>query len=203
MPWCPNCREEYREGFDYCKDCDCALVETLPPLPDPVPEAQREEYPSDSGWHMSHPKDYTLPGPMEHPALLTATNDPVRLEMLMDMLEQAGIHAFAADDSTARSTRLYMGVSAIDREVYVEQAHLEEAQALLEGYFAQADDLESPQQAEEEPEADHGYPRQASAFSGRRTFVQWIFLLVVGGFFALLALGLLSMLGEVMGTLLW
>lgn len=26
MPWCPKCGIEYREGFDTCNDCDCALV---------------------------------------------------------------------------------------------------------------------------------------------------------------------------------
>lgn len=29
MPWCPNCRNEYREGIGVCADCGCALVEAL------------------------------------------------------------------------------------------------------------------------------------------------------------------------------
>jgi hypothetical protein len=28
MPWCPKCGVEYREGFETCSDCGCALVET-------------------------------------------------------------------------------------------------------------------------------------------------------------------------------
>lgn len=32
MPWCPNCREEYRQGFKNCSDCDTELVDELPPL---------------------------------------------------------------------------------------------------------------------------------------------------------------------------
>lgn len=31
MPWCPNCKSEYREGFTLCADCGAALVEWQPP----------------------------------------------------------------------------------------------------------------------------------------------------------------------------
>ncbi|MFA6239355.1 MAG: hypothetical protein WC655_00415 [Candidatus Hydrogenedentales bacterium] len=34
--YCPNCRAEFREGFDTCSDCNVALVDTLPP--EDVPE---------------------------------------------------------------------------------------------------------------------------------------------------------------------
>ena len=27
MPWCPNCKNEYREGITVCADCGCVLVE--------------------------------------------------------------------------------------------------------------------------------------------------------------------------------
>ena len=29
MPWCPICRNEYREGFEVCADCGAKLVEEL------------------------------------------------------------------------------------------------------------------------------------------------------------------------------
>ena len=29
MPWCPKCKNEYREGNTVCSDCGCALVEEL------------------------------------------------------------------------------------------------------------------------------------------------------------------------------
>lgn len=29
MPWCPKCKNEYREGITVCSDCGCALVEEL------------------------------------------------------------------------------------------------------------------------------------------------------------------------------
>ena len=30
MPWCPECKEEYREGVTNCAECGCELVDTLP-----------------------------------------------------------------------------------------------------------------------------------------------------------------------------
>ena len=29
MPWCPKCKNEYREGITTCVDCNEALVEDL------------------------------------------------------------------------------------------------------------------------------------------------------------------------------
>lgn len=29
MPWCPKCKNEYREGITVCSDCGCTLVEEL------------------------------------------------------------------------------------------------------------------------------------------------------------------------------
>ncbi|MBO4980684.1 MAG: hypothetical protein J6C84_02150 [Lachnospiraceae bacterium] len=36
MPWCPKCKNEYREGFTVCADCGCELVDQEP-LTDMVP----------------------------------------------------------------------------------------------------------------------------------------------------------------------
>lgn len=30
MPWCPICKNEYKEGYTHCNDCDADLVEQLP-----------------------------------------------------------------------------------------------------------------------------------------------------------------------------
>jgi hypothetical protein len=35
--FCPVCRDEYREGFTRCSDCDAALVQTLPSVTETVP----------------------------------------------------------------------------------------------------------------------------------------------------------------------
>lgn len=35
MPYCPECRSEYRPGFTRCADCDVELVDRLPAAPSP------------------------------------------------------------------------------------------------------------------------------------------------------------------------
>lgn len=31
MPWCPNCKTEYQDGYTVCSDCGSTLVESLEP----------------------------------------------------------------------------------------------------------------------------------------------------------------------------
>lgn len=35
MSFCPECKAEYRQGFDICSDCGVNLVPELPPEPEP------------------------------------------------------------------------------------------------------------------------------------------------------------------------
>jgi hypothetical protein len=44
MPFCPNCRDEYREGFETCSRCGVALTAALPEIDD----ADRREAVSDA-----------------------------------------------------------------------------------------------------------------------------------------------------------
>lgn len=43
MPWCPNCKSEYQEGFTVCSDCGADLVESLEEEAILVPFFQSEE----------------------------------------------------------------------------------------------------------------------------------------------------------------
>ena len=36
MPWCPICKNEYKEGYTHCNDCDADLVPTFEDLPKAV-----------------------------------------------------------------------------------------------------------------------------------------------------------------------
>ncbi|MDR7868811.1 MAG: hypothetical protein RIN56_18615 [Sporomusaceae bacterium] len=42
MPWCPSCREEYRQGFETCIDCGAELVDELPPPGKTIAAAKTE-----------------------------------------------------------------------------------------------------------------------------------------------------------------
>ena len=41
--WCPKCKNEYREGFTHCPDCDVDLVESLESIPVPVIFGEEED----------------------------------------------------------------------------------------------------------------------------------------------------------------
>ncbi len=43
MPWCPNCRTEYRPKITHCADCGAELVEALPSEPEPPAPAHEYE----------------------------------------------------------------------------------------------------------------------------------------------------------------
>jgi hypothetical protein len=57
MPWCPNCRDEYRPGIIVCPNCDVALVGEQPPQP-----------PHLAGWRIEPNSARYLVGIMNFPA---------------------------------------------------------------------------------------------------------------------------------------
>jgi hypothetical protein len=73
MPFCPECRTEYRPGFDRCADCGAVLVERLEP--------ERHEAPAG--------------------ALLLATRDPDLLPAVTSALGAAGIPYWTTGDEAA------------------------------------------------------------------------------------------------------
>lgn len=40
MPWCPKCKNEYKEGIKTCSDCGCELVENEPAEDEELSEAE-------------------------------------------------------------------------------------------------------------------------------------------------------------------
>ena len=47
MPFCPQCRLEYRQGFNRCSDCDCDLVASLEDNPESDRDDPAEDYAED------------------------------------------------------------------------------------------------------------------------------------------------------------
>ncbi|MGI5967197.1 hypothetical protein DWV16_05670 [Anaerotruncus sp. AF02-27] len=136
MPWCPNCKTEYRAGFTVCGDCSAKLVEEAPPAGLP-PKALLE---------------------IPQPCLLATVADHVELGMLLGLLEDAGIPAAVRDHHPAGSyLRSYMGALTYGQQVYVDTSQLEEARGLMEAYLARPDaawqepDTEPPEQESGKP----------------------------------------------------
>ncbi len=76
MPFCPNCRGEYRPGFTWCVDCDVALVDELPP--------EREE----AG---------------EPPVVIYETRDQIKADVIRAKLEYSGVRAVLSGELAQRS----------------------------------------------------------------------------------------------------
>lgn len=117
MPFCPQCRSEFRPGFDRCSDCGVALVDTLPPERHPEP----------------------------HYELLMATADPDLLPLVLSALRAADI-PYVADGGEAASL-LPLGPGAgtshggVAVEILVPTDRLAEAEALIEAGVEVTDEL--------------------------------------------------------------
>lgn len=44
MPYCPTCEDEFRPGFTRCPDCEVALVDELPVIPEPDDDVTGEDF---------------------------------------------------------------------------------------------------------------------------------------------------------------
>jgi hypothetical protein len=69
MPYCPNCKLEYRPGITRCPDCGQALLDGDLPPPAPVP----------------------LPSPDTESVLLCTVPDPTEADIVHALLAEAGI----------------------------------------------------------------------------------------------------------------
>lgn len=83
MPFCPECKYEYRAGITTCPDCDVDLVENLPAEPEP------EEYVAGQDEHAD-----------EGLVSIYSTNDEVEAGHIKELLEAAGIEAMEQSGMT-------------------------------------------------------------------------------------------------------
>jgi hypothetical protein len=107
MPFCPACREEFREGFTQCSDCGAALVAELPS------EAVAVEEGADSGWEQ-----------------VAETAQIFEAELMAMRLRAAGIEAQVVDQTFHQEPFTNRDFSRV--RVLVPPGRAEEAQAVLE-----------------------------------------------------------------------
>ena len=67
MPWCPKCKNEYREGFTVCSECNVELVDDLEAV-----EAEEKE-------------------------LVFSTEHKERIDAFIKYLEYSGIHSYSTE----------------------------------------------------------------------------------------------------------
>jgi len=110
MPWCPECRVEYRDGFDACSDCNVKLVEKLEPVkPEQEKNKNKEEW-----------------------AYLTTIEDDREVDIIESLLKSYGIRILRKYKWAGGFLKVFMGVSSYGVDIYVPKSRLETARDLLE-----------------------------------------------------------------------
>ena len=105
MPFCPKCRDEFRDWVEECPDCKVKLVDALPPLPE---EVFKE-------------------GTLVHVA--TAPNE-IEARLWKGILEDNGIPSMI---KVAESLNLYLSPLALEHRLYVLEEDEQKAREILDG----------------------------------------------------------------------
>jgi hypothetical protein len=111
MSWCPNCKIEYRDGFQKCSDCGAWLVDERPPEEPEPARLDKIEL-----------------------ALLADFGDPIQADMLKALLKDAGIPFLVRHSGAGQAVSLYMGVMGTGisgTQILISAEDLERAQELL------------------------------------------------------------------------
>ncbi len=132
MPWCPNCRVEYREGFKVCNDCEAELVDELEPEKD---ESEIDEAVLN-----------------DKLVLLTSVQTGMEFEMIKSLLRPYDI---AVTKISRRLSSSIIGEANAGIELYVLSSQLEQARDIIENCPREISEEELESQAlQYEPEPD-------------------------------------------------
>ena len=121
MAFCPECRDEYREGVTVCADCGATLVATLPPEETPAPEAEGGSH---GGWDQ-----------------VTETGQVYEAELMAMRLRDSGIEAQVVDQTFHQEPLPNVRSFAVVR-VLVPREKVEEARRILAQPVALPEDAE-------------------------------------------------------------
>lgn len=163
MPWCPNCKTEYRAGFTVCADCGAQLVDNLADEPQ-APDIGR---------------------PAE-PVLLMHCPSTFDADATLALLRSFEIPCFSQPDSGGE--KIYTGISLTGERIFVEHAQLAQAKEIVRGFrkgrgqIDRADEAAlcaAPEDDVPEP-ADSAEPHAKSMF---RTVLLLLFLVQILFFF--------------------
>ncbi len=107
MPWCPKCGSEYRKEFDYCSECNVALVESLET---DTQDEIHEEY-------------------------LTTVSDEGEAGILESLLSSNDIPVLRKYREAGDYVKLYMGTSNFGIDIYVPNNLKMKAQEIIDAHF--------------------------------------------------------------------
>lgn len=157
MPFCPQCKDEFRDGFTTCVDCGQALVTQLP---NELPEEKNDEVDlstyhntddlvDDMNDFTDAETDYTADyeefkdimsyneymkfmeeTTADSPALLCTVDGNIKADILESLLKSHNIPVMKKWKNGGDAIMIYMAASSTDLELYVPSRLLERAKLL-------------------------------------------------------------------------
>lgn len=106
MPWCPDCKTEYEEGYENCSDCGVKLVD-------------------------ENPQEGNMNDGNDNPELLITVADGMQADILESKLKFYGIPVMRKHRETGALLTVYMGASPFGVDLYVPSELLENARKLI------------------------------------------------------------------------
>ena len=127
MPFCNNCKTEYREGFSVCPDCGAALTDEC---------------------------DFAVEGnPLANdvPAFLCTLADGIETDITVSLLESNGVPVLKQYRGIGEYLNIYMGSSYCGVDIYVPSKLLATAKEILSAEpVVEQDDVLSEEVIDEE-----------------------------------------------------
>lgn len=115
MPYCPKCKDEYREGFTVCKDCNELLVDALPE------DALIMDVSPEEGFYIAD----------DGPAFLCTVGDDIAASITESLLKSYNIPVMKKRLGTGDITAIYMGIASQGVDIFVPSKLLETAADIL------------------------------------------------------------------------
>ena len=119
MPWCPKCRDEYRDGFLHCGKCGTLLVNALEDSADNKKQSPHRFVPRRSD-----------------EKFLTNIMDPVAFSYLISLFEENGIFYRVMDAEVGLHLQIIHGRSFYGKDIYVDASNYQTALEILASYKA-------------------------------------------------------------------
>lgn len=129
MPWCPNCKTEYREGFYTCSDCESGLVDDIDTDDETEIEVIGQGDTPNIDWEY-----------------LDVFADEQEAEIIESFLNSDDINTFKKYPGFSGMAKIVGGMTRLGVEIYVPKERLEDARIIADDILG----IDKPVQTEED-----------------------------------------------------